>query len=185
MGKIEDEKWYAMNAFRGGAISVQSKLNKSKIENFVPMEYGAMIVKGKKVKQQLVAVIPSLIFIKSTFSQIDEICKKTQNLHFRYTKIHGGAKSTPITIPTEEMEQFIAFVGGCEEHIEYLTDPDILDMAKGERVMITEGPFIGRQATFVKIKSMAKRQIVIELESILGARVKCSFPSRIIEKLKV
>lgn len=178
-----DVKWYAMNAFRGGALSVQNMLTKLEIENFVPKHHGTVIVKGNKIKHLLKPIIPSLIFIKSTFSELDEICHTTQNLHFRYTKIHGGNRNVPISIPNEDMERFIEFIDGNEEHINYITDPDVLNIEVGERVRITEGPFVGKEAIFMKLANVTKRQIVVKIEGVLGASVICKFPSRIVEKI--
>ncbi len=179
----EDVKWYAMNAFRGGALTLQKKLAAYEIETFVPKEYGAIRVKGNKINYQLQAVIPSLLFIKSTFSHIDALCKATKNIHFRYTKIYGGDKNRPITIPDEEMAQFISFVDGNEEHISYIKEPETFNLKDGEKVRIIEGPFAGREATFVKVANKTNRQIVIEIEGVLGAAVKCKFPRRIVERI--
>ncbi len=183
MTETGEVKWYAMNAFRGGAMSMQNRLNALGVENFVPKKKGITIVKGNKIKHQLQAVIPSLIFIKSTFPILDEFCNVSKNIHFRYTKINGGDKNVPIVISNEEMERFIAFVDGNEEYLEYIVDTDAFNIEAGEKVIITEGPFIGQEATFVKVANQAKRQIVVEIENILGATIKCKFPSRIIEKI--
>ncbi len=183
MGKQEDERWYAMNAFRGGAMSVQKMLAASEIKNFVPKEYGTSRVKGDKIKHHLRAVVPSLIFIKGTFSQIDDICNSTKNLHFRYTKMYGGDKNRPIVIPDEEMDRFIDFVDGNEENISYIIDTDTFKLEEGEKVRVVEGAFAGKEAIFVRVANETKRQIIIEIDGVLGAKVRCRFPSRIIERI--
>lgn len=183
MGNIEEEKWYVLSAIYGSAMKAEKELTKLSIPNFVPMERVASIVKGKKIKHRMQPIILSLVFAKSTFNRIKEINANHNHLYFKYTKIYGDGKNVPMTVSSEEMERFIAFIDGNEEHIDYIQDPRTFNLKKGEKVRVIDGPFTGHEATFVKIANVAKRQIVVEISGLLGASVRCDFPSRIIEKI--
>ncbi len=184
MSNVEEEKWYVLNAIYGNSMNAKKELTKLNIPNFVPMESVATFVKGKKVKCKVQPIILNLVFVKSTFSRIKEINSRLNYLYFRYTKIFGEDKNVPLTVSDENMEKFISFIDGNEEHITYIQDTTTFNIKEGERVRITDGPFVGKEAIFVKIANVTKRQIVIEIGDILGATIKCQFPSRIIEKIK-
>lgn len=182
--KENEPKWYAMKSFRGNSLIAEQRLKNLNIESFVPKMYSIGYSKSGTPKEIVVPAIPNLFFARGTFKALDEACKTIGNTHFQYKRIHSSEKSVPIIVPDAEMRAFIDFIDGNFEHIEFLNDPNSFNLKAGEPVRIIAGPFKGKEGNFVKIKNKFKRQIVIEIKGLLGAYVKCNFPSRIIERIK-
>ena len=84
-------------------------------------------------------------------------------------------------VPTVEMEQFIKFLEGNFEHIDYI-DTKGLDIKKGELVKVISGPFKGQEGTFIKITGKRNKQIVVAIDGLLAVAIKTPDPSQIIEK---
>lgn len=181
MAQTEANQWYVINALHGNALNAQSALQGLNIECFVPMEYRPVRVKGLKVREQLQPILINLIFIKSTFEQIKELNERYKYLHFSYTKTGGDGRNKPIVVPPVEMEQFIEFIGGRFEAVEYI-DSQSVDIKKGETVEIIDGPFKGKKALFVSVSGKRFKQIVVAIDGIIAVCIKSPKPWSIIKR---
>ena len=86
----------------------------------------------------------------------------------------------PITIPEQQMRNFIAVAGTYDQQIVYLPPMDVTAMSKGDRVRITGGIFEGVEGVFVRIKG--DRRVVVSIQGIMAVATTFIHPS-LIEKI--
>ena len=171
----EKEVWYAIRVTYNRELKVKADLDARGIANFVPMQYRREERNGVMVKR-LVPSVHNLIFIHITPSKMKEY-KMSTDLPIRYIMDRETRK--PITVPTQEMENFIKVAGTYEEKLVYL-DSKPGDFAKGERVRIIGGMFAGAEGIFVRFKG--DRRVVVNVEGIIAVATTFIHPS-MIEKI--
>jgi len=160
----EKKVWYAIRVTYNRELRVKEDLDGRGIENFVPMQYRREERNGQMVKR-LVPSVHNLIFIHIEPSRMKEY-KMTTDLPIRYIMSRtSDGSSWPITVPDNEMENFIKVAGTYDEKLIYL-NPDPGDFSKGERVRIIGGVFAGVEGTFVRVKG--DRRVLINVPGVVA-----------------
>jgi len=160
----EKKVWYAIRVTYNRELRVKEDLDGQGIENFVPMQYRREERNGQMVKR-LVPSVHNLIFIHIEPSRMKEY-KMTTDLPIRYIMSRtSDGSSRPITVPDNEMENFIKVAGTYDEKLIYL-NPDPGDFSKGERVRIIGGVFAGVEGTFVRVKG--DRRVLINVPGVVA-----------------
>ena len=157
----EEKVWYAIRVTYNRELKVKEELDARGITNFVPMQYRREERNGVMVKR-LVPSIHNLIFINLTPSGMREY-RETTAMPVRY--IMDREKHKPITVPNDEMENFIRVAGTYDEKLIYLT-PEPGDFSEGERVRIIGGQFAGAEGIFVRIKR--DRRVLISIPGVVA-----------------
>ena len=171
----EVQLWYPLRVTYNRELKVKADLDALGVTNFVPMQYRREERNGRMVKR-LVPSVHNLIFVKMTPSKMTEY-KKTTALPIRY--IMNRETRRPITVPEQEMENFIRVAGTYEEKLVYL-NPDPGDFAKGERVRVIGGPFAGTEGIFIRVKG--DRRVLINIPGVVAVASTFIHPS-MIEKI--
>ncbi len=169
-----------MNARFGRALIAKEVMERHSIDSYVPMQEKIIAIKNNKRIKKLTPIFVNLIFIKSTYSTVKEICNSNPYIHYTYYKKDG--KNTPMVVPDNDMERFIAVTSENQGDILYLS-PDSIDYTKGERVLITEGPFRGKEAVFIKVKGKRSKQVVVAITGVVVAMITSLNPG-MIERIK-
>jgi len=160
----EKKVWYAIRVTYNRELRVKEDLDGRGIENFVPMQYRREERNGQMVKR-LVPSVHNLIFIHIEPFRMKEY-KMTTDLPIRYIMSRtSDGSSRPITVPDNEMENFIKVAGTYDEKLIYL-NPDPGDFSKGERVRIIGGVFAGVEGTFVRVKG--DRRVLINVPGVVA-----------------
>ncbi len=170
-----------MNATYGNAMNAQAMLSSLDVRCYVPMEYKE-VRRGARSTEQLRPIMQNLIFVKATYSQLREISTGHRYLHFQYTRTGGESRNLPIVVGDEEMEQFISFVDGRFSEVEYI-DATQFDLRRGERVLIIDGIFKGKEGTLVSVSGRRYKQIVVAIDGVLAIQIKTPKPWMIVKKL--
>ena len=170
--KEEAQLWYPLRVTYNRELKVKADLDALGVTNFVPMQYRREERNGRMVKR-LVPSVHNLIFVKMTPSKMTEY-KKTTALPIRY--IMNRETRRPITVPEQEMENFIRVAGTYEEKLVYL-NPDPGDFAKGERVRVIGGPFAGTEGIFIRVKG--DRRVLINIPGVVAVASTFIHPSMI------
>lgn len=68
--------WFVMRAYKNEKLAEEKLSSSNGLEHFIPKHYAVRTYHGKKTRQ-LVPVIPSLLFVHASHSQITEF-KQTQ-----------------------------------------------------------------------------------------------------------
>ncbi len=183
MMQVEEVKWYVMNATYGNAMNAQAMLCDNSIHCYVPMEYRFVPSKNQKMVKKLRPIMQNLIFVKATYSRIREMSTRCSYLHFQYTKVGGDNRNRPIVVDSDEMERFINFLDGRFEDVEYL-DMTNFDIRRGERVMVVDGVFKGKEGTLVSVSGKRYKQIVVSIDGVLAIQIKTPKPWAIVERIQ-
>ena len=137
----EEELWYAMRATYRRGQQARELLENAGAKCFIPMKWEEKSVRGRKVRRYT-PVAGNLIFVYGRQSVIQNVKSRAEYLQY----MTDSRSREKITVPEEQMQQFIAAVGSYNEQFIFLKASDI-DLTKGEKVRITGGEFEGRTGT--------------------------------------
>ena len=159
----EERSWFAMSATFGRELKAKSFLESKDIRCFIPMKY-EMVNDSKKGKiRKLMPAIRNLIFVHTTKKQIQ--VQKSQLEYLQYLTMPENGKNAPITVPEHQMQQFIAVCDTYDEHLVYLS-PHEIHLDKGTPVKIVGSAFDGIEGTFVKVKGVRKKKVVVLVHGV-------------------
>lgn len=162
MSSSEKMQWFAMRATYRRGMQIKELLDKKGVSNFIPMRYEVFIKNGRK-KRMLVPVIHDLVFVYAVQSELQKIKFKIPYLQYMMD-IRNGQK---IIVPDDQMRQFIAVAGTCDEHLIFF-NLDEINLRKGTKVRITGGDFEGYEGIFIKVKGVRDRRVVIYLQGVIA-----------------
>ena len=165
-----DEKWFVLFAANSKAAKISDYLKSTDIEYFYPMSYQERRIRNsERTKRFLQPIFRNLLFVKSTKSKLDPILREiklkfgiTSDLYYRY---RDGEESKIIVVPVAVMRNFISVVCAVEEPIIYFSNTDV-DLAKGTRVRINGGVFVGVEGIFMRVKG--DRRVVVSLPNLFS-----------------
>lgn len=171
--------WFALRVdFRRETI-VKKYFDSIRIENFLPMQYKEVVVRGHKIRK-LMPLVHNLIFARTTKQQLDTI-KATTVYPIRYLMFREGTKSSPIVVPEEQMQNFIRVAGSYDDQLLYLS-PEQVPLTVGDRVRILSGPFAGAEGIYVRLKGTRARRVVVHLPGIMAVAT-ATVPPSMIERI--
>lgn len=160
-------EWYPMRSSYGREQKVKENLDKLGIDNYVPMTYQFTEVNGKR-RRVLVPAVHNLIFVHSSRNTITDL--KTNNVFLsslRYMKrksiYETNSQALIITVPTNQMNNFIKATKDHEEEITYLSD-DQGKCTVGQKVRIINGTFCGVEGQIKRIQK--NKRVLVTLEGI-------------------
>lgn len=155
--------WFAMSAPYRRELIAKEFLDKKNIECFVPMKEALIDRRNGSKCRQKVPAIHNLIFVHTTKETIKSL---KQGVNFlQYCTRPKDGKNIPITVPDNQMQQFIAVTNANNESITYLR-PEEIDIKKGTRVRVHGGVFDGTEGYFVKVQGKRSRRVVMLIEGI-------------------
>lgn len=173
--------WYPLRVTYSRELLFKELLDAEKIENFIPMHYEYVKVRGgdRGKIRKLVPVVHNLIFVRSSLKCIERIKQSAASLLVvRY--IFDRETRLPLVVPEAQMRSFIAVSGSYEEQIVYL-DPATKALQKGDPVRITGGIFGGVEGTVVRVKG--DRRVVVCIQGVMAVATTYIHPS-LIEKIE-
>jgi transcription antitermination factor NusG len=158
----DQNQWFAMRVTYQREMAVKDMLAKAAISCFIPMRYELRTVRQRK-KRELVPAIHNLLFVYSTQRNIQEI--KLTVPYFQY--MMDRCTGRKIIIPEEQMRRFMAVAGTYNEGLIFFK-PEDMNLSKGQRVRITGGEFEGQEGTFVKLRGVRDKRVVIAIEGVVA-----------------
>ena len=156
--------WHAMSAPYRREIIARDMFESEGMECFLPMRY-VLEGSGRYCKRELRPAVPSLIFVRASRNRIQEV-KQRHGIVQYLTRPESG-RNVPITVPDRQMSTFRRAIQNSLDNYIYFR-PGELDLSKGKRVRIIGGALNGCEGTFMKVKGVRNRRLVIMLEG-LGA----------------
>lgn len=155
--------WFAMSATFGREMKAKEFLEKNKVRCFVPLRYQLVNVRGKGKVRKLVPAISNLIFVNTSKDNIKILKAKLTYLQY-HTRPDGG-KNIPITVPSAQMEQFIAACNTFNEKMTFI-NPDNINISEGTRIRIVGGAFDGIEGKFIRVEKGKQKHVVINVDRI-------------------
>ncbi|MBO5864564.1 MAG: UpxY family transcription antiterminator [Bacteroidaceae bacterium] len=163
MGKENTTLWFAMSAPYRRELIAKEFLDQKGIDCFVPMKEALVERRGGVKRRQMIPAIHNLIFVHTTKETIKDL---KQGVNFlQYCTRPQNGKNVPITVPEQQMQQFIAITNSKNENLTYLR-PEEVDIKKGTKVRVHGGVFDGTEGYFVKLQGKRSRRVVMLIEGI-------------------
>lgn len=166
----EKEQWFVLRATYGRTEKALGALQTANVETYLPMHYVIKEIDGKR-KLVHEPLLPNIIFARMTRQKTHEFVKEpaptAKWLKYYTDKTKPVEKSTgknpPVTIPDNEMINFIRLTSVNSEHIMVLP-PERCHFKSGDLVRIIEGAFtgvVGRVA-----RAAGQQRVVVEIEGL-------------------
>ncbi|MDR0981636.1 MAG: UpxY family transcription antiterminator [Culturomica sp.] len=162
---MEKIRWFVMSAYKNEQKAEEKLSGEDGLEYFMPKHYAVRVYHGVKSKR-LVPVIPNLVFVHASRKQITEF-KKFHNF-IRFVMLKKSVGLEYLTVPDEQMDNFIKVASQHEEETMVYYKPEEIDIQRGTRVRIHGGKFDGVLGVFVKVKGKRSRRLVVMLEGIMA-----------------
>jgi transcription antitermination factor NusG len=163
-----DILWYVLFAANGKASKVNHYLEAASIKYFFPYYYKEVKVGGADRYERIaIPLLGNLIFANSSKRVLDPVLKEAKmklsipsDLYYR----DFGDKRM-ITIPEDQMRNFIAVAENGLEQVIYLSNEDVKPN-RGVRVKITGGAFAGAEGVFMRIKG--NKRLVVSIPDLFS-----------------
>lgn len=166
----EKEQWFVLRATYGRANQALDALRAKNVETYLPMHYVIKEIDGKR-KLIHEPLLPNIIFARMTRQKTHDFVKEPAStakwLKYYTDKTKPVERSTgknpPVTIPDNEMINFIRLTSVNSEHIMVLP-PERCHFKSGDLVRIIKGAFtgiIGRVA-----RAAGQQRVVVEIEGL-------------------
>lgn len=155
--------WFAMSATFGREMKAKEFLENNNVRCFVPLRYQLVKGRSKDKVRKLVPAVSNLVFVNTTKDNIKILKAKLTYLHY-HTRPEGG-KNIPVTVPSAQMEQFIAACNTYNEKMTFVR-PDEIKLSEGTRIRIVGGAFDGIEGTFIRIDKGKQKHVVINVDRI-------------------
>lgn len=166
----EKEQWFVLRATYGRTNQALDALRAKNVETYLPMHYVIKEIDGKR-KLIHEPLLPNIIFARMTRQKTHDFVKEPAStakwLKYYTDKTKpvewSTGKNPPVTIPDNEMINFICLTSVNSEHIMVLP-PERCHFKSGDLVRIIEGAFtgiIGRVA-----RAAGQQRVVVEIEGL-------------------
>ena len=165
--EAREVNWFAMRATYGRNLMAQRLLEAEKIESFVPMRKRTTKV-GRRIKTDFTPVVRDLIFVLGERDTIQEVKRRIPYLHYITRPAEG--RNTPIEVPKEQMQQFMAVCNEIDDKAEILAGEE-LHFEVGERVRVNGGAFKGCEGRLVKIEGKRSKRFVVAIDGVIAVSV--------------
>ena len=168
----EEQIWYSLGCtIQQRELRVRDDVRKYGLGAFVPLRYTVKTVRGQK-QRALVPALSGLIFAKGTLEEVkDYLLEAHYPVYIRRSTFSN--KEDYLTVPTKEMEDFIAVTESHEEHVTYFR-PEEISLQAGDRIRIKGGLYDGREGVIMRIKGKRNRQLVVQIPGFIAAAVEIS-----------
>lgn len=170
-------QWFAMKVFWNKVFEVAEFLKSKEKELYFPKERTFKMVAGKPT-EVVKPAISSLIFFKDMPNNALKMERELQNKVMLYTH-HNGTVRVPSAIPEKEMTIFMLVTSKGENGLDYLEDN--AKYRKGDRVLVTDGPFKDAEGYICRIKH--DRRLVVSIQGICAVATSY-IPSCFLKKIE-
>lgn len=160
MSDLDIIDWFVLKVRFQRALLAKTRLDKLNIEVYLPMEIRSVRTKcgGECVKQM--PIFSNLIFVKTSFRCLSEICALYKDMYYQSETINGQKRA--IRIPEEQMVPFREFISGNYDN----TNCKVTKLKKGEKIVVKYGIFKGSSIVFKEEKGKINKEYTIEINGI-------------------
>ncbi len=162
--------WFVMRDLKrpNAKLPAYKQLGDLGFRVFTPMTYKLSTIGGKRVRVQA-PFVNDLLFVYSEKETLDRVVAQTETLQYRFVK--GASYCTPMIVPANDMDRFIAAVSRVKTP-KYYSPEEITPNMYGAKVrMVCDGPLNGFEGTLLKIKGSGKKRFLVELPGILAVSI--------------
>ncbi len=157
MSDLEEVGWFVIKVRFNRAISAQKQLAECQIETYFPMEMRNIVVKNGKSTLKLMPIFSNLIFVKATLSRIFELCAVHKDWYY-LSNVEKGLRRA-VKIPESQMKQFIGFIDGNFDGIDY----KLQKFKGGKKFIVQSGIFKNSEVIFKEERGKINKQYIVEV----------------------
>ena len=157
MDNKNEVNWYVVKIRFNRALKALEDMAKFDIETYLPMEVRDVRIKGNKVISKQMPLFPSMIFVKTDFATLSNVCDLYKYFSYLSNKVDGFRRA--LKISDRDMTFFQEFV--AENYTNIATKK--VKFNNGEKVIVTAGVFKGSEAIFIKDKGKKMREYLIQI----------------------
>ena len=165
MSDTEPMVWFAMRATYGRNLEAKKMLDETGVESYIPMHHVISLGKGGRKVKKYVPVVRDLVFVRTTKEGMLSIKESLDYLRNIYIPTAEGKKQI-VVVPDQQMDSFMMVAGAQNEGIMYFS-PDEINVAKGTKVRIHGGPYDGLEGSFLKVKGVREKRVVVEISGVI------------------
>ena len=151
------QMWYVLRVTYQRELAAKRLLDDSGISNFVPTKLVRRRGCHGRFTWEREVAVHNYVFAYATREEIQRL-KQTKIPYLRYVMTSRDGRSSYLTVPDEQMRNFIAVAGNEQERVTFL-DPAAVPVAEGDRVRITGGPFEGVEGVCVRMHNGRDRRV--------------------------
>ena len=175
------QMWYVLRVTYQRELAAKRLLDDSGISNFVPTKLVRRRGCHGRFTWEREVAVHNYVFAYATREEIQRL-KQTKIPYLRYVMTSRDGRNSYLTVPDEQMRNFIAVAGNEHERVTFL-DPAAVPVAEGDRVRITGGPFEGVEGVCVRMHNGRDRRVVVQIEGIVAVAT-TAIPATLIQKLE-
>lgn len=163
--------WFVLRVSYARIVKAQAFVEAKGMTHYIPLRHKQITKHGKKriITEPL---FPSLIFVYSSATQVDELLHDNRanlnegspllSFYYDHTcyRQDNPKHNPPLTIRDEAMNNFIKLTSLKNPHIIPVTSPNI-QLKLGDRVIVTEGEFEGIHGRVARIAG--QQRVIVEL----------------------
>lgn len=160
MSDLDNVDWFVLRVRFQRAVKALERVAKPDIEVYLPMEMRPVSTKcgGECIKQM--PIFSDMIFLKTTFRRVSEICAAYKDMYYLSESINGLKRA--IRIPEAQMATFQEFISGNYDNI----DCKITKLKSGKKIVVKSGVFKGSTIVFKEEKGTVKKGYKIEINGV-------------------
>ena len=163
--------WFALLTRSNFEQTVYSNISKKKIDAFLPSTRKPSKRKDRKLMIET-PLFPGYVFVKSTMAPADQLpILKTLGA----VRLLGNSAG-PVPIPEQQIESLKLLTSVTQD----LVTGSIIELKKGDPVIILEGPMAGLKGDFFEHKG--KGRVIIKVD-LLGRYAGVEVDSDVVEKI--
>lgn len=177
-----DKQWYVLRATYNREDKAYDYIVSHQTEAYLPLHYVLKFIKGKR-KRVLEPLLPNLLFVYTTPLMIENYVRNTPELTYinyyynHFKKVDG--KNPPLTIPYEDMMNFIRATSVESEHV-MVVENEHCHYKSGDNVLVTQGEFEGVRGKVARV--LGQQRVVVSLEGLCLVAT-AYIPSAFIERI--
>lgn len=169
---IDIVRWYPLRAYKTEFKTEQALKSFHDISFFLAKRYIKTTRHGKPTRM-LVPSIPSLIFVRGSLRQINQIKETIPHLQYLWRNRTHSSERVRIFVPDNQMNNFIQVASQTEAETTYYR-PGEINLDAGKRVKIHGGLLDGCEGILVRPKGKRSRHFVVSIESLGSMAVEVS-----------
>lgn len=161
-------RWFVLRDLKRANAKQQAYrlFQERNMEVFTPMKTRLVVVKGKRVRQEI-PCISDLLFVHDSRENLDPYIEDIPTLQYRWLR---NKYREPMTVSDAEMERFIRAVSASEAPKYYLPEeitPDMLNRP----IRIVGGPLDGYEGTLLTTRGSKVKRLLVEIPQLLAVGV--------------
>ena len=158
-------RWFVMRAHKSEKLAEDKLSAAGGLEHYIPKTYELRQYHGVKTKK-LVPVIPGMVFVHASHSQIVDFKKGNNFLQFVTRRLASGTDY--MVVPDAQMADFVRVTANPDLNTVYFR-PDEIAFKQGTRVRILGGELSGVTGVFMRVQGKRNRRVVVTLDGIISA----------------